>query len=76
MFVTKYEQRFVLLGTFVVDMHLSDNTLSKMLEDCLYPRTRDRVFVQRLRRFRDTVEVALIIVRNQIKAQRSHKTHS
>lgn len=55
MSATEYEQHFVLLATFVVDMHLLDNMLAKMFEECLSLRIRDKVSMQRLRKHKDVL---------------------
>lgn len=46
--------------SFVVDMNLPYNILAKMFEESLSTCIRDKVSIQRLKKFGDTDEVALI----------------
>lgn len=46
--------------SFVVDLHLPNSMLAKIFKDRLISSIRDRVSMQRLRRFKDVVEAALI----------------
>lgn len=56
------------LTSFITNLHLQDNMLTKMFEDKLSPRTKDRVSVLRLRKFRDFIKASLITESNQTKA--------
>lgn len=76
MSVTEYEHHFVLLSTFVDDLHLIDNILAKMFEDYVSQHIRDKILVQILKKFRDMVKLALIAKRNQTKGHKSRKTYS
>lgn len=50
-------------ASFVVDLYLPDNMMAKMFENILIPHISGMISIQRLRKFRDIVEVTLIAER-------------
>lgn len=76
MSVTDYEQCFVSLTSFEVDLRLPDSMLATMFEARMNPYIRWMASIQRLRKFKDVVEAILIIENNQTEVRRSHKIQS
>lgn len=48
-------------------LHLLDDMLAKIIEDILNPHILGMVSIQKLRKFKDMVEVPIIAKRNQIE---------
>lgn len=64
------------LKSFVADLYLPDSILVKMFEDWLSPHIKDKVYAQRLRKFKDIIEATLVVEQNQTEVQKSRETHS
>lgn len=69
----EYEPKFIILATFSSDLHLLEAVKTTVFEDNLDPRYKGLMRVQQFGMLRDFVDVAMIVAKDKIEAEKSQE---